>query len=130
VSADQPDSKAAPSVRPPRPREAALATRLLGAAAFLLAFLLVLAPPLIALAGAVLCCLIGAAGCEIFARLGLPGPRGPEPWRLDAWALLVGGFALLALGVAVGPETKVLGWMLVALLGSLALSGFGSGRSR
>jgi hypothetical protein len=102
----------------------------LGGAAALLALLLLFAPPLVALVGSVLCCLAGAAGCVLFGRINLAGPSGAEPWRLDAWALAVGGCSLLALGVSVGPEAKLLGWLLVALLVALALAGFGAGRPR
>jgi hypothetical protein len=129
VSASLPDSKAAPqSARSARPRQAALATGLIGGAAAALGLLLLFAPPLVALVGCVPCCLSGAVGCELLARLNLTGPRDAEPWRLDAWATFVGGLSALALGVSVGPQTKPLGWLLFALLVSLALAAFGAGR--
>lgn len=132
MSADLPDSKAAPpSLRPVRPRAASLATSLLVGSTATLTLLMVFAPALLALAAAVPCCLVAATGCLLLARLELTGPRGVEPWRLDAWAVTVGGFSLLALGVSVGPMmTKPLGWLLVALLVSLSLAGFGAGRPR
>jgi hypothetical protein len=127
VSADLPESKTAPpSLRAPRPRAASLATGLLGGAAVALGLLLLFAPPLVALIACAPCCFVGAAGCE----LNLQGPRGAEPWRLDAWAVSVGGMSLLTLGVSVGPETKPLGWLLFALLLSLTLTGFGVGRTQ
>lgn len=131
MSADLPDSKAAPpSLRPVRPRHAAFATGLIVGAAVALALLLMVAPPGVALLGAVPCCLLAAAGCVLLGRLELTGPRGMEPWPLDAWAVSVGGFSLLALGVSIGPQAKPLGWLLVAMFVSLSLAAVSSGRPR
>jgi hypothetical protein len=127
----EPEPKPAPATTAPkRPRAASTATALLVGAAVALALLLLIAPPFVAVVGGVPCCLTGAAGCVVLGRLNLASPSGPEPWRLDAWALAVGGCSLLALGVSVGPEAKLLGWLLVALLVALALAGFGAGRAR
>jgi hypothetical protein len=124
VSAETPETHAAPqSTRPPAARRASLATALLVGSACSLAVLLVIGPPLLAFIAAVPICLTAASGCLLMSRLELTGAVASEPWRLDAWALSIAGFGFLALGLSVGPETKVIGWLVVAMMISLTLAG-------
>lgn len=82
------------------------------------------APTLVFVAGP-LAGMVGAAACLYLARLRLGKPASDEPWTLDAWGSLLGGFALAALGWSVGPEAASMGFLLAALfvaLGAMATS--------
>ncbi len=99
-----------------------LATLILAAAALLLAALLGLAPPHVALIACAPAGVLGVVGCELLDRIARKTRVQSEPWRLDGWMVMVGTLGVLTLGLALGPESVGVAWILVSLLAALAFA--------
>lgn len=96
------------------------------AQAVVLLALVLWASPLVVFFAAPIAGAVGAGACLAARRSHFAKPASEEPWALDAWGSLLGGLALPALGLSVGPLASGTGFLLVALLvglGTMALAG-------
>ena len=108
-----------PPVEPTRSFRVGLTAWLFFGAAVGLGLCLLVAPWGSGLFATIPAGILGVVACELHAR----GKNdGSEPWRYDGFCVLLATLAILALGITVGPEAALLGWMLALLLASLGLA--------
>jgi len=108
-----------PPVEPTRSFRLGLSAWLFLAAAVGLGLTLAIAPRESGFFAAVPAGLIGVVACELYAR---GKTDTAEPWRYDGYCVLLGTLAIFSLGLTVGPEASLLGWVLALLLASLGLA--------
>jgi len=108
-----------PPVEPARSFRVGLSAWLFFGAAVGLGLSLLVAPPGSGLFAALPAGLLGMVACELHAR---SKHDGNEPWRYDGFCVLLATLAILTLGITIGPEAALLGWMLALLLASLGLA--------